>query len=129
LYAGAALNISSLTPQEKIHAITCLLALEGHHGEAKIGGVTRMDVSQILPEASVEVAALFYIRYIYTGKWDHCNGIALVDAEGKYDTPTAVHEAFDSYKKWFEKVKACGIEKAKEKGLDPMDDCRGAHWY
>lgn len=130
VYSGTSPIVSKLNPEEKIQAISCLMELEGRRGAAKIGGVTRPDVSQILPEVSIEIAALFYIRFIYVGKWDHCDGIALMDKGGKLNKSSSVKKVFTSYKKWFEKVKALGIEEAKAKGLDPMDDCRDVvRWY
>jgi hypothetical protein len=128
-YSGALSDVTKLSPNEKIHAINCLLTLEGKREPAKIGGVTRMDVSQVLPKVSVEIASLFYISYIYYGRWDHCNGIALVDEHGKRNSEASVKEAFSSYKKWFKTVKRIGIEKAKEMNLDPMDSCTGVAWY
>ena len=53
-----------------------------------------------------------------------------MDAHGELNSKASRIKAFSSYKKWFAKVKDVGIEEAKRKGLDPMDDCRDeVRWY
>jgi hypothetical protein len=127
--AGTLPRVDELTPEGKVRAISCLLLLEGRQGKAKISGVTSWDHSSVLPHAPVEVAALIYIRYLYLGRWDRCNGIALTEPNGDFNEPSAVERVFASYKKWFEKVKEIGLDEAKARGLDPMDDCPDVYWY
>jgi hypothetical protein len=129
VYVGTVPRLSEFTPDEKMEAISCLLSLEGRKFEGEMYGVTRFNISQTLPRATVEIGALYYIRSIYYGKWDHCSGVALVDLDGNFNSNAAVAIAYESYKKWFEKVKRVGLSKALEAGLDPMDDCLDAIWW
>ena len=130
VYSGMNPVVSKVSAEEKVRAISCLMELEGRSGTAKFGGATRLDVSKILPEPSVEIAALFYIRFLYLAKWDHCNGIALMDKNGEMNTSAAVKKAYASYKMWFENVKVMGIDEARAKGIDPMDGCKDeVRWY
>jgi hypothetical protein len=120
---------SQLSEEETLEAMECLLALEGQKGPASIGGVTRPDVSQILPPVSIEIGALFYISYLYTGKWDgFASGITLVDKGGKWNRPEAVAKAFHYYREWFSQVKSLGLAAVKEKRLSPLDG-RDVRWY
>jgi hypothetical protein len=129
VYSGVIPKPSELTPDEKMKAISCLFYMEGRKCEGQLFGVTKFNISQILPRASIEIGALYYIRSIYYGKWDHCNGVAIVDSNRDMNKDEAVAKVYESYKKWFEKVKQIGLKKALEMGLDPMDDCLDAIWW
>lgn len=111
-----------------MQAIECLLKLEGRKDDSKLRGATRLTVSQTFGPASVEVAALYYISYLYLQKWDHGSAIALRDADGEVNKPLAVAQAYQSYKIWFERVKSVGLSKAREMDLRPLADTK-VHWY
>jgi hypothetical protein len=111
-----------------LQAISCLLKLEGRKTASKLRGATRFDVSQGFAPASVEVAALYYISFLYFQKWDHAGAIALQDHEGQIDKPEAVSQAYKSYKKWFEQVKKVGWSRARKMKPRPLADTT-VHWY
>ena len=122
-------SIEKLTNEEKIQAIACLMTLKGQKGKARFGGATRLDVSQMVPECSVEVGALFYIGYIYYGRWDYCEGIALISEKSGWNSPGDIAKAWGSYEKWFSEVKKIGIDAALARHLDPLAYTPGVHWY
>lgn len=111
-----------------LEGIDCLLRLEGNKHSAKFSGATKPYVSQLFKPATVEVAALYYISYLYYQKWDHADAVALRDESGEIDKPEAVRQAYQSYKKWFEEVKRVGLAKARETKLRPLADTN-VHWY
>jgi hypothetical protein len=114
--------------EQVLQAIECLLKLQGRKDESKLRGATKLTVSQGFGPASVEVAALYYISYLYFQKWDHGSAIALRDAKGEVDKPAAVAQAYKSYKRWFKRVKSVGLTKAREMDLRPLSDTR-VRWY
>jgi hypothetical protein len=114
--------------KDVMKGIECLMRLEGRKGKSKHQGATRLYVSQGFGPASVEVAALYYVSYLYCQKWDHASAIALRDEKGGVDKPEAVRQAFESYKKWFKEVEKVGLAKAREMKLEPLKDTR-VHWY
>ena len=87
-----------------------------------------MNVSQNFAPASIEVAALYYISFLYTQKWDHASAMALRDEHGDIDKPEAVRRAFRSYRKWFDEVKRVGLFEAREMKLEPLKDTQ-VDWY
>lgn len=109
-------------------AIECLLGCKGNKNPAKISGVTHAYVSEILPSATVELAALFYISYLYKANYTHADGIALKDKDGNINPPGSLEKAYASYEKWFKEVKEVGLQKAREMELDPLEGS-GLIWY
>ena len=95
--------------------------MQGRTGKAAFGGATRYDVSQIDPMPPVEVAALFYISYLFHNEWRSvAETVTLVDRAGKTNTREAIAKAYRSYRVWFATVKRVGIERAREQKLDPL---------
>lgn len=124
-----ALRLSSpLSETDTIVAFECLLSARGNSKPARFSGATRPDVSQVLPPASVEIAALYYISYLYTGEWQHASGVALRNSRGQINPPHAVSKAYSGYKKWLPRVKQIGLSGARLKGLDPLGGT-GLAWY
>jgi len=113
---------------EIIEAIGCLLQLEGDKRPARFGGVTRPEVSQILPTTTIELAALYYISYLYDGHWQHADGVALWNRKGVINPPGSVETAYVAYRKWFEKVKKIGLEAVRKENLEPLKGT-GLYWY
>ncbi len=106
-------KVDEANQQTIIDGIECLLQMKGNKHSAKFSGATRPDVSQIFKPATVEVAALYYISFLYYQKWDHADAVALRDENGKIDTPEAVRQGYQSYRKWFGQVKRVGLSKAR----------------
>jgi hypothetical protein len=106
----------------------CLLALEGNKNRARFSGATRHDVSQLFAPATVDIAALYYISFLFTQKWDHADAVAIVDKEGRINTDESIKEAFQAYREWFKEVKKLGIHKARERGIDPFAG-KNIRWY
>jgi len=121
-------KVDEADQQTILDGIECLLHMEGNKHSAKFSGATKPYVSQIFKPATADVAALYYISYLYYQKWDHADAIALRDDSGKVNSPTAIQEAYKNYRKWFEKVKKIGLSKARELKLDPLKDS-ATHWY
>ena len=114
--------------QSVMEGIECLLRLEGNKNEANFSGVTNLEVSQFFEPATVEVGALYYVSYLYTGKWDHANAIALVDNNREPNAPKTVRRAYAAYRNWFQRVRKIGLAKARKIGLDPLKG-KGVRWY
>ena len=124
----AAAGVPETDPESIVAGIECLLRMEGNKHAAKFSGATKPYVSQIFKHATADVAALYYISYLYYQKWDHADAIALRDENGEVDRPEAVRQAFESYRKWFDEVKRVGLVKAKTMKLEPLKDTK-VHWY
>ncbi len=114
------LSPAKLKEPEILNAIECLLNLEGNNNEARFSGATNGNVSAVPPPATVEVASLYYISYLYYQRFDHANMIALIGEGGKYNIQRDIIEAYESYRKWFEQVKKIGLKKARKQKLDPL---------
>ena len=102
-----------------------------HRGDKRVagfGGATRFEVSQIFPPASVDLAALFYISYLFSGRWDHADGVALWNAHGEINPPGSIEIAYKGYQKWYKRVRLVGVAAAREKHLNPLDGT-DLSWY
>jgi hypothetical protein len=129
-------RVARLTETEKLNAIQCLLEAQNDLRPASFGGVTRLDVSQIFAPVRANLAALFAISYIYNGRYDHADAVALQgdnasysDSDGFYATKSsAVHKAYQAHRAWFAKVRQIGLARAKQAGLQPLDDT-DLDWY
>jgi len=129
-------GVASLTEAEKLEAIQCLLGAENDLRPAAFGGVTRLDVSQLFAPVRVDLAALYAISYIFTGRFDHADAVALSgerasasDHLGNYVTRRdAIHRAYRAYREWFAKVRQVGLANAHESGLQPLEGS-GLRWY
>jgi hypothetical protein len=119
---------STLSDNQIIEAITCLLKCEGNKNTARISGATHLYISQIFPQATIELAALYYISYLFTRSWDIADGIALCDNNGTINPPKSIETAYEKYKEWFQKVQSIGIKAAREQKLNPLAGS-GIHWY
>ena len=125
-------EIDEKDPKKIIEGIECLIRLEGHKTNGAFSGATHFEVSQIFPRATVEICALYYISKLFYEKYDHANGIALryknYEENRTINSDEAVKIAYESYRKWFEKVKEIGIEEARKQKLDPLEGS-GVRWY
>ena len=118
----------ALSDEAKIKGFECLLNLENNQSRARFSGATRMDVSQTFAPAKVNVAALFYISYVFTGRWDHSQAVALRGQEGRVDNASDIRRAYKSYRAWLSRVKRIGLAQAASGGLDPLTGSN-VHWY
>ena len=100
---------SAPSEREVIEAIGCLLQLGRDQRPARFGDATTVDVSQILPSATIELAALYYISHVYDGDWQHAGGVARWNGKGVMNPPGSNETAHAAYRKWFQRVKAIGI--------------------
>ena len=123
------MHIDETIPANILQAIECLLDCEGNKDVAKFWGATRNTTSGGITTCSVEVAALYYVSYLYYQDWAHAGAVTLIDANGKENTPEAIKKAYMSYRKWFDEVKKVGIEMAREMKLDPLCYADGVEWY
>jgi hypothetical protein len=121
-------KVDETDPQVVMDGIACLLQMEGNKHPAKFSGATDYSVSQTFPHATTEVAALYYISYLYYQKWGHADAIALEDEQGEINSPEAIHGAYESYRKWFEEVRKIGLAQARVIKLDPLKDAK-VRWY
>jgi hypothetical protein len=124
----ATVHSAPLSDEEVLLAMDCLLRNQGNRGNAVISGVTRLSVSQILPRATVDLASLYYVSYLFTGNYQHGDGIALWNRKGGINPPGGVETAYASYRAWFKKVKSVGLAEARKQHLDPLEGT-GLYWY
>lgn len=122
-------SVDEKDTQTIMKGIPILLSFEFDQSEASFCAATSPEMDPPTQECTVEVAALFYISYIFYGKdWDYfAGGIALVE-NGKINSPETIAKAYASYKKWFKKVQKIGLEEARKQDLDPLGDT-GIGWY
>ena len=110
-------------------AVNCLLQLEGKKEESNVAGASSGRVSNFFGATSVEVAALYYVSYLFYQKWDHADAPFLVNQRNrKLNSDKTVSKAYKAYKKWFERVREIGLEEARKQKLDPLADS-GVEWY
>lgn len=136
LFASDPWNVASLTETDKLDAIRCLLAEEHDLRPGAFSGVTRLDVSQLFAPTRANLAALYAISYVYSGRFNHASAIALrgdnashSDARHFYVTNAgAVHKAYRAYRIWFSRVRQIGLARAQQAGLQPLDGT-GLRWY
>jgi hypothetical protein len=129
-------GVAALSEAEKLQAIRCFLSLENDLGPAAFGGAMRFDVSQTFARPHVNLAALYAISYVYSGRYGHAAAVALrgkgassIDSSGNYVTKAAaVRKAYKAYREWFTKVQRLGIARARETGLQPLEGS-GLTWY
>lgn len=120
-------EIDKTDPENIMEGIGCLLSLEGRKGKGTFSG-WQPHVSQILPRATVEICALYYISYLYTQNWEHADGIALYGPNSGLSTDKGVELAYKSYRTWFRKLEEIGLEKARAQKFDPLTGS-GVSWY
>ena len=108
--------------------IECLLKMKGNKHSAKFRGAISLEVSQIFTNTTADVAALYYISYLFHEKWDHADAVALRGPDGDFNTPEIIAEAYNSYEKWFAEVKVIGLSKAREMKLNPLKHSQ-IRWY
>ena len=108
--------------------IECLLKMEGNKNRAAFSGAISLSVSQSFENTPADVAALYYISYLYYQRFDHADAVALSGTDGSVNTPEVVREAYRSYKKWFAEVKRVGLTKARQMKLDPLKGTK-VRWY
>lgn len=130
-------KVRSLSDDEILRAMSCLLALKGKRGPSRLAGVTNPDISQFAGRASVEVAALYYITYLFKGIFDHADAFVILnnrkspakDKMGALLTRLEdVSRAYDCYARWLPKVKKFGLTKARQQHLDPFEGT-SLQWY
>jgi hypothetical protein len=124
----SAVNAADLSESQIMTAIGCLLKNQGNRGVAGFGGATKYIVSQIVPQATVELASLYYISYLFTGNFQHGDGVALWNDHGVINPPGAIESAYKAYAAWFKRVKAMGIAEARKQHLDPLEGTT-LRWY
>ncbi len=121
-------SLNEKDPHVVMAAIECLLELEGDTTRGAFGRATHTQVSEALPMATVEVCALYYISKLFYERYDHANGVVLVDANQKWNTKKSIKTAYRSYRKWFDQVKRIGLAEARKQRIDPLADS-GITWY
>jgi hypothetical protein len=124
----AAFNPLELSEGAKLAGAKCLLQLKSNRSKARFSGAARFDTSQVLPSATVEIGALYYVSYIFLGKWDHAGGVALRGRNGRVNDPRDVELACTGYQKWFKSASKIGWEAARREGLSPLST-GDIHWY
>ena len=129
-------GVASFSEADKMEAIECLLTAENDMRPAAFSGVVRLEISQTFAQAHVNIAALYAISYIYTGRFDHAGAVALrgegasyTDHNGNYVTRvSAIHRAYKAYRRWFQQVRQHGLGTAHASADLPLDGS-GLRWY
>lgn len=111
-----------------MEGMSCLLQCRGITREAGISGATHYEVSAGLPRATVELAALYYISFLFTGQRTHADGVALWNSDGVINPPGSIDTAYEAYERWFRRVQELGLATAREQGLNPLEGT-GLAWY
>lgn len=115
-------------PHVVMAGIECLLKMKGNKHPARFSGAISLTVSQIFENTTADVAALYYISYLFYEKWDHADAVALRGRDGDFNTPRIIAEAHKSYERWFQEVKGIGLTKAREQKLNPLKYSQ-LRWY
>ena len=90
---------------------------------AALTGSPRGPTSILSTPITAEVAALYFISYLYYQKWDHASLVVLIDRDDSREIESSdenVKKAYGYYREWFERVKAIGIVKARELKIEPL---------
>src|SRR5215204_4710425 len=122
-------------PENIIEGIECLLKLEGDKSRGAFGGATSPRGEFFLKgeaDSTVEICALYYISVLFYEKYDHARAVVLryknYEENKSLNSNEAVKTAFESYRKWFAKVREIGLEEARKQKLDPLKDS-DVLWY
>jgi hypothetical protein len=127
-------NVKALPDDDVLMAMECLLQLEKNNHKSTLGALARLEVSQIFGPVPINLAALYYVSYLYTQNWNHASAIALRGPgceEGRWEYVTrqkCVRTAYKAYRQWFAQVKEIGLERARASGLSPLKGA-GLLWY
>jgi hypothetical protein len=91
--------------------------------------VARVTTSQTFGPASVEVASLYYISFIFTQKWDHASAFVLVNTKAdRFADDKDIEKVYEAYQNWFANIKKLGLVEARKQKLDPLAST-GIRWY
>ena len=119
-------------PKNIMEGIECLLMLEGDKSRGAFSGATSFSGPGGMPEATVEICALYYISVLFYEKYDHASAVVVhyenYEENQSLNSDGAVKTAFESYRKWFQKVKEIGLEEARKQKLNPLEGS-GVVWY
>jgi hypothetical protein len=129
-------NVTALSDEQEVAAIGCLLNLETDTRPSKLDNPVWLGVSELFVDAPVNLAALYYISYLYTGNMKHSYAVALTGPDAmdktvhwKYaTTQRAIHIAYKAYRLWYAKVKEVGLVQARASKLSPLAGT-GLAWY
>lgn len=114
--------------EHSLFAIEYLLTLEGDSHPAEFSGATHVGANSPNVTCTVEVAALFYISYIFYKNWQHADGVALLAFNKKLNDPETIKKAYSYYREWFALVKVIGIDQARELNIGPLDN-KDISWW
>ena len=70
--------------------------MEGNKNPARFSGAMNNYVSQLFENTPADVAALYFISYLYHQEWDHADAVALRGSDGSVNTPKVVRDAYRS---------------------------------
>lgn len=122
-------KLNEVDDMNVLEAIECLLKLQGKTSASRYSsGTIGYNISTRFPPPTVEVAALYYISYLYHKEWRHAQAMVLMDSEGKKNTQKSIKTAYKAYQVWFEKVKEIGLERARQQNSTPLDGT-DVSWY
>lgn len=114
--------------KEKLAAIECFLQAEGNQIPSRIEMTMSHNGGEQLPPPTIELAALYYVTYMFEEKWDHAGGFALWNRKAEINPPGSVQEAYKCYREWFSKLKELGFAEVKKRNLKPLDNS-SVQWF
>jgi len=127
---GSTKDEDPLKRPDILKGMECLLSFKGDKRLSTVPSVTRMTSSGTFGFVPADVAALYYISYLYLERWDHSkNGaIALFGEKSERNDPEVVEKAYAAYERWFKTVKKVGLKQARKENLDPLGGS-GVRWF
>lgn len=117
------------TDRETLAGMRCLLTLEGRTSPSTYESATvGYELSQRFDAPSVEVAALFYVSYLFYERWQHSRAMILIDRQGNRNSKKSIARAYIAYRAWLAKISEGELDRARKEAVDPLYGT-GLHWY
>lgn len=113
---------------ERLAAMECFLQSKGNLTSLSTGDQHEFQRRNVSTAPTIEIAALYYVTYMFEEKWDHAGGIALWNKKAEINPPGSVQEAYRCYREWLVKLKELGLAEVKKQGLGPLDKS-SVQWF
>ena len=78
-------RIDELEADTATKGIVCLLSFHGNKNPARFSGALRNDISRTFPDTPAEVAALYYVSYLFHQRFENIPAYALPYSQPDFD--------------------------------------------